>query len=63
METLALRPAVPLPVLLALPSQRSAACSPSNELYYTLCGGHASCSEAVFNLGAVNGGGRLFVCL
>lgn len=37
--------------------------SPSNELRYVLCGGPVSRYQAVFNLGAVNGGGRLFVCL
>lgn len=47
----------------SLPSQPPAPCSPGNELYYMLCGGHVSCYEAVFNLCTLNGRGRLFVCL
>lgn len=63
METLPSGPPFVSPPCLSLPSQPSAACVPSNESYYMLCGGHVSCSEAVFNLCAVNGGGRLFVSL
>lgn len=52
------------PLCLPLPSQPSAPCVPSNELYYMLCGGHVLCSEAAFNLCAVNAGDAgLFVCL
>lgn len=55
----AVRPPVRLPAAPVSPSRPCAPCVPSNEPYYALCGRHVSCSEAVFNLCAVNGGGAL----